>query len=56
MAASHRLARITSISPGHDAAIPVPDFNDGFRRAAPDMGAEELGGKPLEFGADAYKD
>jgi hypothetical protein len=43
-------------SPGHDAAVPIADFNDDFRGAAPDMGAEELGGEPLEFGVDAYRD
>jgi len=56
MAGSYRLARVASISPGHDAAIPIPNFNDDFRGAAPDRGAEELGGKILEFGIDAYRD
>jgi len=41
-------------SPGHDAAVRIPNFNDDFRSAAPDMGAEELGNKHLEFGVDAY--
>ena len=41
-------------SPGHDAGVRIPNFNDDFRDAAPDMGAEEHGVKPLEFGADAY--
>ncbi len=43
-------------SPGHDAGARIPNFNDDFRGAAPDMGAEELGGKPLGFGVDAYRD
>ncbi len=42
-------------SPGHDAAVRIPNFNDDFRGDAPDMGAEELGDKPLEFGVDAYR-
>jgi hypothetical protein len=42
-------------SPGHDAGVRIPNFNDDFRGAAPDMGAEELGGKPLEYGVDAYR-
>jgi len=42
-------------SPGHDAGARLPNFNDDFRGAGPDMGAEELGSKPLEFGVDAYR-
>ena len=42
--------------PGHDAGTRLPNFNDDFRDAAPDLGAEELGGKPLQFGVDAYRD
>ncbi len=42
-------------SPGHDAGARLPNFNDDFGGAAPDMGAEELGGAPLEFGVDAYR-
>lgn len=42
-------------SPGHDKGIRIPNFNDDIRDAAPDLGAEELGGNPLEFGVDAYK-
>jgi hypothetical protein len=42
-------------SPGHDAGVRIANFNDDFRDAAPDMGAEELGGRPLEFGVDAYR-
>lgn len=30
--------------------------NDDFRGAASDLGAEELGGRPLQFGIDAYWD
>jgi len=45
---------LTENSPGHDAGVRIPNFNDDFQGAAPDMGAEELGGKPLEFGVDAY--
>ncbi|MHC4680703.1 MAG: right-handed parallel beta-helix repeat-containing protein [Planctomycetota bacterium] len=49
----HALARN---SPGHDAAVRIANFNDDFLGAAPDMGAEELGAAPLEFGVGAYRD
>jgi hypothetical protein len=41
-------------SPGFDAGVPIPNFNDGFHGKAPDMGASEAGTPPLEFGVNAY--
>jgi hypothetical protein len=43
-------------SPGFDAGVPIPNFNDGFHGRAPDMGACEAGAPPLEFGVNAYRD
>lgn len=43
-------------SPGFDAGVPIPNFNDGFHGRAPDMGACEAGAAPLEFGVNAYGD
>jgi len=37
-------------SPGHDAGVRIPNFNDGFRDEAPDMGAQESGAEPMKFG------
>lgn len=36
-----------------DAGAPLPNFNDGFTGAAPDLGAFERGRPPLEFGREA---
>ena len=41
-------------SPGLDAALPLPNFNDGFTGKAPDVGAHEAGSPPMEFGVEAY--
>jgi hypothetical protein len=41
-------------SPGRDAGVRLPNFNDGFTGKAPDMGACETGTRPMEFGVDAY--
>jgi len=43
-------------SPGFDAGVPIPNFNDGFHGQAPDMGACETGAAPLEFGVNAYRE
>jgi hypothetical protein len=37
-------------SPGFDAGVRLPNFNDGFNGAAPDIGAHEAGTAPMEFG------
>jgi len=40
-------------SPGYDAGLRIPNFNDGFTGNAPDMGAHEAGTRAMEFGVDA---
>jgi hypothetical protein len=42
-------------SPGYDGAVRLPNFNDGYRGQAPDLGAHEAGTPPPEFGVDAYE-
>ncbi len=42
-------------SPGFDAGVILPNFNDGFNGAGPDIGAHESGTPPMQFGADARK-
>ena len=42
-------------SPGYDAGAFLPNFSDGFTGMAPDMGAQEAGTAPLQFGIDAYR-
>jgi len=41
-------------SPGYQAGVAIPNFSDGFRGKAPDMGAFEHGSTPMEFGVKAY--
>ncbi len=43
-------------SPGYDAGIRLPNFNDGFTGSGPDMGAHESGTPAMEFGVEAYLD
>ncbi len=40
-------------SPGYDAGIRLPNFNDNFTGKAPDFGAHEAGNPPMQFGAGA---
>jgi hypothetical protein len=40
-------------SPGYDGGERLPNFNDGFTGAAPDIGAHEAGTPPMRFGAAA---
>jgi hypothetical protein len=42
-------------SPGCDAGVLLPNFNDGFTGSAPDVGAYERGWPRLEFGVGAYR-
>ncbi|MCI0492464.1 MAG: hypothetical protein L0Z07_05975 [Planctomycetes bacterium] len=42
-------------SPGFDAGVVLPNFSNGFSGAAPDMGAQEAGTAPMQFGVDAYR-
>ncbi len=41
-------------NPVIDAGEALPSFNDGFSGKAPDLGAFEVGGPPIEFGRRAY--
>ena len=42
-------------SPGYDAGVIIPNFNDNYNGVAPDTGAHEAGDPPMEFGVDAYQ-
>lgn len=41
-------------SPGYDAGLRLPNFNDGFTGRGPDMGAQEAGTPPMRFGVEAF--
>jgi len=41
-------------SPGRDAGVLIPNFNDNFTGKAPDIGAFEAAAPPLQFGPTAY--
>jgi hypothetical protein len=43
-------------SPGFDAGIRIPNFNDVFVGKAPDIGAHEAGMPAMQFGVGAYLD
>jgi len=45
---------LSSQSPGIDAGVVLPNFNDGFLGADPDVGAHEAGSAPMQFGVTAY--
>jgi len=49
-AARARDARLAPGSPGIDAGVAIPNFNDGFAGRAPDCGAVELGAPSLAAG------
>ncbi len=40
-------------SPGVDAGLRLPNFNDGYTGAGPDTGAHEIGAAPMRFGIAA---
>jgi hypothetical protein len=42
-------------SPGYDAGVVLPNFNDGFTGTGPDMGAHEAGAPAMKFGRAARK-
>jgi hypothetical protein len=42
-------------SPGRDAGLRLPNFNDDLKGQGPDIGAHETGALPMEFGVHAYK-
>jgi hypothetical protein len=46
---------LDSSSPGYDAGVVIPNFNDNYNGAAPDIGAHEAGSPPMEFGVNAYQ-
>jgi len=46
---------LDSSSPGFDAGVVIPNFNDNYNGAAPDIGAYEAGSPPMEFGVNAYQ-
>lgn len=46
---------LASTSPGYDAGLRLPNFDDGYTGKAPDLGAHEAGTPPMEFGVEAYK-
>jgi hypothetical protein len=43
-------------SPGFDAGVVIPNFNDALAGSGPDIGAQEAGSPPMQFGVDAYRD
>lgn len=42
-------------SPGFDAGVVIPNFNDDFGGSGPDIGAQEAASPRMEFGVDAYR-
>jgi len=42
-------------SPGYDAGVVIPNFNDNYNGDAPDIGAHEASSPPMEFGVNAYQ-
>jgi hypothetical protein len=46
---------LSSSSFGYDAGELIPNFNDNYNGAAPDIGAHEAGSPPMEFGVNAYQ-
>jgi len=46
---------LDSSSPGYDAGVIIPNFNDHYNGAAPDIGAHEADSPPMEFGVNAYR-
>jgi hypothetical protein len=46
---------LSPTSPGCDAGLRLPSFNDNLTGQGPDIGAHEAGTPPMEFGVNAYK-
>ncbi len=46
---------LSPTSPGYDAALRLPNFNDDLLGQGPDIGTHEAGTPPMEFGVDAYR-
>jgi len=47
--------QLATSSPGYDAGVAIPNFNDNHEGAAPDVGAHEAGSRPMEFGIRAHR-
>ncbi len=45
---------LSSASPGYDGGVLLPNFNDGYKGRAPDIGAHEADTPLMEFGVEAY--
>ena len=43
-------------SPGFDAGMILPNFNDNYHGNGPDMGAFEANSPPMEFGVNAFRE
>ena len=53
MAADSGLYALAAGAPGYDQGIRIPNFNDHFNGAAPDVGAMEAGDAAMKFGVAA---
>jgi hypothetical protein len=49
-------AQLDAGSPGKDAGVRIPNFNDDYEGAAPDIGAHEHGAPDMKLGVRAYRD
>ena len=47
---------LSPASPGYDGGVLLPNFNDGYKGKAPDIGAHEAGAPVMEFGVEAYSE
>ncbi len=45
---------LSPASPGYDKGVRLPNFNDDYEGAAPDIGAHEADTPLMEFGVEAY--
>ncbi len=45
--------QLASGTPGYDQGLRIPNFNDGYLGAAPDVGAAEAGAPAMKFGIAA---
>ena len=55
MTSKNGMYQLDPKSPGFDAGIAIPNFNDDFTGAGPDVGAQETGMPPMLFGMKALK-
>jgi hypothetical protein len=49
---SNGMYQLSPTSPGYDAGVRLPNFNDDFQGAGPDMGAHEAGSPAMKFGVN----